>query len=127
MASVERLLTVSMVEGLHSVAVQGDAVRVLNFVSNLEDATLPGIVEYQCLRHSMENTLSLPELPTAVTSSATGLALQAVVCPFGLRKSGRSQPNNDVNPRTVEFFALRTAEEYKGHEYRLFETRWARC
>lgn len=126
-APPDSLLTVAVVEGLHSAAVRGRAALVEESVRGLTDATLPGLVEYLCLRHSTRDTLGLPELPPPITTSVVGVALSQVVCPFGLRTSGQRWSNTSVNPSAAEFYALRTAEEYRSVEYRLFETRWARA
>jgi hypothetical protein len=123
----ERLLAVSVVEGIHSAAVRGQTALVEAAVGSLADATLPGLVEYQCLQHSTHGTLPLPPLPRAVRSSLLGAALAQVVCPFGFRTSGRNAVNTSVNPSAAEFFVLRTEAHYGGHDYRLFETRWARA
>lgn len=121
------LLTVAVVEGLHSAAVRGRTDLVETTVSGLADATLPGLIEYLCLRHSTAQSLQLPPLPPPVCTSPLGRALSQVACPFGLRTSGWSLTNGSVNPSEAEFFVLNTEAEYEGHDYRLFETRWARA
>ncbi len=121
------LLSVGVVEGLHSAALSSRAALVETAVSGLQDATLPGLVEYLCLKHSTAGTFSLPPLPPAVCRSAVGTALQRVVCPFGLRTAGGVTPNTSVNPSEAEFFYLRTEADYQSHAYGLYETRWARA
>ncbi len=122
-----RTLSVAIVEGIHAAALAGKAARVVETVARMNDSTLPGLVEYLCLRRSLSDTLPLPELPDAVVRSVVGSALERVVCPFGLRTTGRSTPNTQVNPRDAEFFVLHMEDDYKGHYYGLFETRWARA
>ncbi|QJX01059.1 hypothetical protein [Frigoriglobus tundricola] len=126
-APPESLLTVAVVEGLHSAALRRQLDLVTATVTGLTDTTLPGLVEYLCLRHSTTGNLQLPCLPPPVSTSLLGRALSQVTCPFGLRSSGWTPTNSSVNPREAEFFVLNTEAEYEGHDYRLFETRWARA
>ena len=123
----DTLLTAAVVEGLHTASLTGRSTLVEQAVAALQDATLPGLVEYLCLRHSTTGTLSLPPLPAAVYQSAVGVALQRVVCPFGLRTAGGMVPNTSVNPSEAEFFFLRSEADYRSHAYGLYETRWARA
>jgi hypothetical protein len=120
-------LTVKLVEGLHLAAIRGFNDRVRSIVSNLQDASMPGLVEYQCLRRSTCDTLDLPALPEQVRRSVVGRALGEVDSPYGMRTSGRFFYNSNLQPSAAEFFHLRTVEDYVGHEYRLFETRWGKA
>lgn len=125
MNTLPSLLSVGVVEGIHAAAAAGKHERVRITVGGLTDATLPGLVGYQCLRHLRGRELSLPALPAGVVQSPVGIALGQVVCPFGLRTAGRSTPLTQVAHRPVEFFVLRDAGDYTGHFYQLFEARWA--
>ncbi len=123
--STPSLLSVNVVESIHAAAVAGKHQRVESTVAGLTDATLPGLVGYLCLRHLHGGKLSLPALPASVLQSPVGIALGHVVCPFGLRTSGRFTPLTQVTHRSVEFFVLRDSADYTGHFYKLFEARWA--
>jgi hypothetical protein len=125
--NLHRLLNVRLVEGIHAAAVAGKRPVVTATVNGLEEATLPGLVEYLCLYNDLGKALDLPPLPTKVVKSVVGLSLQRVVCPFGLRIGGRVSANTSVNPLPSEFFFLRGEADYVGHVYKLFETRWARA
>jgi hypothetical protein len=122
-----RLLDVRLAEGVYAAAVAGKRQTVLSAVSAIEDATLPGLIEYLCLRRTRGEELGLPAVPERVAQSDLGRSLQRVVCPFGLRQSGGFIPNTGVNPLPSEFFVLRGEQDYSSHAYKLFETRWARA
>ncbi|MFO0864727.1 MAG: hypothetical protein U0744_08765 [Gemmataceae bacterium] len=122
-----RLLDVRLAEGLHKAAVAGKFKNVAAVLTTVEEATLPGLLEYLCLRHTRGQDLQLPPLPDRIVKSPLGRSLQQVVCPFGLRTSGAFSPSSSVNPFGSEFFALRNSADYLAQEYKLFETRWARA
>jgi hypothetical protein len=122
-----RLLDVLLVEGIHEAAAAGQHDSVAQVVAGLQEVTLPGIVEYLCLRQAHGAGLNLPPLPIRATRSDVGDALQRVVCSFGLRRTGHFTPNTEINPEPAEFFVLHDDRDYTGHHYRLFETRWARA
>jgi hypothetical protein len=78
---------------------------VADAVSNLEQASLPGIMEYGCLR--WVDPENVPPLPTAILSSPLGIALQEVRSPLGLRKSGAEKAViRDTKPRDCEFLVI---------------------
>lgn len=78
---------------------------IAHAVACLTRASLPGIMEYGCLRWL--NPQAIPALPVAIVSSPLGLALQDVVSPLGLRQSGANKPPaRDSRPRECEFYII---------------------
>ena len=63
-----------------------DRARIAKIVNGLTSATLPGIMEYGCLRWSSANVF--PPLPEAISRSALGMVLQEVRSDLGLRMLG---------------------------------------
>ncbi len=95
-------LTCDLVEELQQAAVAGKSADA--FVTLLEHATLPGLLEYGCAKwHSP----TLPPLSARIFSSALGRALQEVRSELGLRTTGRQkQPPRTITPEAQEFFVL---------------------
>jgi hypothetical protein len=78
---------------------------VAEAVAGLTRASLPGLMEYGCLRWA--DPQAFPALPTAITSSPLGVALQDVVSPLGLRHHGAVKaPARDSRRRDFEFFVI---------------------
>lgn len=78
---------------------------IADAVASLTQASLAGIMEYGCLRWTIPD--AAPALPSAIVSSALGMALQEVKSPLGLRQHGAGQaPILDTNPREFEFFVI---------------------
>jgi hypothetical protein len=78
---------------------------VTEAVARLTRASLPGIMEYGCLRWC--NPQVVPPLPPAIVSSPLGVALQEVVSPFGLRQRGAVKaPIRDSRRRDFEFMVV---------------------
>jgi hypothetical protein len=74
-------------------------------VGGLRQASLPGIMEYGCLRWS--NRKIVPPLPPAIVSSPLGIALQEVRSELGLRQRGGDKvPPRDTRSREFEFFLV---------------------
>jgi hypothetical protein len=121
------LLTVDLVEGIHAAALAGKHHRAGAAVAGLQDVTLPGLVEYLCLRYAKGRTLRLAAVPQRINESVVGAALCEVPCAFGLRTHGGFRHRTSVNPLPAEFFVLHQKADFLGHPYRLFETRWARA
>jgi hypothetical protein len=71
-------------------------------VAGLRQASLPGVMEYGCLRWG--NPDRLPPLPPAIVSSPLGIALQEVKSELGLRQRGGNKvPPRDTRSREYEF------------------------
>src|SRR5947209_4238970 len=67
-------------------------------VGGLTQASLPGIMEYGCLRWIDPH--AVPALPSSIVSSPLGLALQEVKSPLGLRQRGiEKAPMRDTRSR----------------------------
>jgi anti-sigma regulatory factor (Ser/Thr protein kinase) len=95
-------LTCNLVEELQQAAGAGKPVD--SFVARLEQATLPGLLEYGCAKWHCP---SLPALSARVFSSSLGLALQEVKSELGLRTAGRQKPPpRTITPEAQEFFVL---------------------
>jgi anti-sigma regulatory factor (Ser/Thr protein kinase) len=95
-------LTCDLVEELQQAAGAGRPVD--SFVGRLEQATLPGLLEYGCAKWQCP---SLPALPARVFSSPFGRALQEVRSELGLRATGRQKPPpRTITPEAHEFFVL---------------------
>src|SRR5438309_2041498 len=78
---------------------------VENAVAGLRQASLPGIMEYGCLRWSNPGTV--PPLPPAIVSSPLGIALQEVKSELGLRQRGGDKvPPRDTRLREYEFHLI---------------------
>jgi hypothetical protein len=86
-------------------------------VSRLTRASLPGIMEYGCLR--WVDPQAVPPLPSAIVQSPLCIALQQVKTPLGLRHRGAERVAiRDTNPRDYEFFVV--AEESDVVDNQLF-------
>ncbi len=95
-------LTVELVEEFQQLATLGKPIE--HFVRPLQSATLPGVMEYGCLRFSNPN---LPELPQVIWSSRIGTALQQVRSHLGLRTAGpQREPPRSMAPNESEFYVL---------------------
>jgi len=95
-------LTCEFVEELHQAADVGRPTTL--FVDSLKAATLPGLIEYGCLKFHRPK---LPNLPSAVATSALGNALYQVRSRLGLRTHGdQRSPPRTVTPELHEFFVL---------------------
>jgi hypothetical protein len=93
-------LTVKMVMDIQRALRNGRSVD--EHVASLKRASLPGLMEYGCLRWAKPQ--SVPPLPPAILSSPLGLALQEVVSPLGLRQRGvGKKPARDSKRREFEF------------------------
>ena len=96
-------LTAQLVDQLHFVIQQ--QVPVAPTINGLRGATLPGLLEYGCLRHALP--AQLPPLPQSLLASDLGQALLEVRSALGVRKSGpQKRPPRRLDRRTAEFFVL---------------------
>jgi hypothetical protein len=117
-------LTVKFVEALHH------AVRnrrdVAPAMAALRNATLPGLMEYGCLRRALPAE-SLPDLPKAVLDSPVGKSLRLVRSDLGLRTAGKARPAlKRVDPQPVEFWAIEGEEGFADQSWDVFEIRFNR-
>jgi hypothetical protein len=115
-------LTVQLVEELQERAESGRAID--SIVGSLIGTTLPGIMEYGCLRKS--SAISLPSLPSSVESSLLGKALSAVPSALGLRADGAARPPlRRIDVRLAEFYVA-TTEDDLDDNWKQFSIRFAR-
>jgi hypothetical protein len=117
-------LTVKFVEALHH------AVRnrrdVVPAIAALRNATLPGLMEYGCLKRALP-PLSLPDLPQVILDSPVGKALRQVRSDFGLRTTGEAKAAlKRVDPQTVEFWAIEGEDGFTDQSWEVFEIRFNR-
>jgi hypothetical protein len=117
-------LTVKFVEALHH------AVRnrrdVAPAVAALRNATLPGLMEYGCLKRTLPSS-SLPDLPPAILDSPVGKALRQVRSDLGLRTTGRGRPAlKRVEPQAVEFWVIEGEDGFADQSWGVFEIRFNR-
>jgi len=116
-------LTVQLVEELQGIV--PDRGRIEAIVSGLRGATLPGIVEYGCLRWA--NRDYIPPLPSAIAESSLGLAMREVRSELGLRSSGPPKsPMRRLDEQPVEFHVVESEEDLEQEELSLFLLRFER-
>ena len=115
-------LTVQLVEQLQE-RIENDQ-EISSIVASLRGATLPGLMEYGCLRKALVN--SIPSLPPAIVSSTIGKALSAVPSALGLRTVGAARPARrriDVQP--AEFYVASSEDDLEDN-WKAFSIRFAR-
>lgn len=79
-------------------------------IGNLKRASLPGIMEYGCLKWAHPGCL--PSLHRSVTESTIGQALKEVRSELGLRDKGpENAPPRDTQPRDAEFYVVRHEDD----------------
>ena len=116
-------LTVELVEEFQHVLPDVD--RIVGIVEGLQEATLPGIMEYGCLRWA--NELHFPPLPQAVANSPLGLALDEVRSALGFRVTGppkRPLRRADVQP--AEFHVIETEADLNSPDWEQYVLRYDR-
>jgi hypothetical protein len=115
-------LSVALVEEVHRAVLAGK--DVIGVVSGLRAATLPGFLEYGCLRWAMGNG-TLPPLPEAITVSDLGRALNAVPSILGLRSSGHHKRSlRRLDPQSAEFHVLHAQEDLACEDWDHFANRF---
>ncbi|MBI3468897.1 MAG: hypothetical protein HY000_38320 [Planctomycetes bacterium] len=115
-------LTVKLVEEIQEATRLGIPVEAA--VASLQSATLPGLVEYGCLRWGSNG--AVPLLPKPIVESALGQALMQVRCDLGFRSTGPPKPRlQRIDTQAVEFYVIdgRSGED---EEWAQFETRFDR-
>lgn len=113
-------LTCDLVEDLQQAAEVGKAVEP--FVTSLDNATLPGLLEYGCAKWHSPN---LPALPPHIASSPLGRALAEVRSQLGLRADGEQRgPPRTVTPESQEFFVLEGDEPTTNRDWQEFLVRF---
>lgn len=103
------------------------------FVSGLRHATLPGLLEYGCLRAQLGYD-AIPPLPPAILSSPLGESLDGVPSPLGTRTGTRvaTRPAR-LDTHAVEFFSISSEVEMESESpddppkpWQLFAIRFSR-
>src|SRR5438128_631919 len=115
-------LTVALVEDLHRAVLLGK--DVAGVVSGLNGATLPGLLEYGCLRWARRDH-PLPPLPEQVVTADLGRELRAVRSDLSLRSDGPQKcPLRRLDPQPAEFLVLDTEDELAGDQWDHFAGRF---
>src|SRR5208337_4594172 len=116
-------LTVRLVEQLQELVEDGR--EIASILTRLRGATLPGLMEYGCLKHS-SRTLLTP-LPSSIVSSTIGRALNAVDSVLGTRNDGTAHPQpRRIDVRPAEFYVVRTEDDLLDENWKTFTIRFAR-
>jgi hypothetical protein len=116
-------LTVGLVEQLQERIEDGHGIA--SILANLRGATLPGLMEYGCLRNSLG--ISLGALPSAIVFSTIGKSLSAVPSALGLRKDGTAYSRSrTIEARPAEFCVVRDENELCEENWEIFTIRFAR-
>jgi hypothetical protein len=117
-------LTVKFVEALHNAVRNGRDVAPA--VAALRNATLPGLMEYGCLKRTLPAS-SLPDLPKAVLDCPVGQAMRQVRSDLGLRTTGKARPSlKRVDHQPVEFWVIEGEEGFADQSWEVFEIRFNR-
>ena len=115
-------LSVALVEELHRASLRGK--DVLAVVAGLEGATLPGLLEYGCLRWGRRDS-TFPPLPQAIMASDLGQALNAIPSDLGLRLDGpKKRILRRLDPQPAEFLVLQGEDDLAGDEWDHFAGRF---
>jgi len=113
-------LTVKMVGELQECIEDGRDIGSL--VSSLHGATLPGLVEYRCLRRFKKDLV--PPLPPAISSSTIGMAFNALRPSQPLRTGTSPLRRIDVLP--AEFYLRHGKADLEDENWLAFTIRFAR-
>jgi hypothetical protein len=111
-------LTVELVETIQTLHKQGKPVA--GIIECLESATLPGLVEYGCLRFDQPN--KFPLLPKSLYRIPLAYALLEVRSMLGLRSTGASKaPIRSLHTRPIEFHLVPPETDFtEDHEWEHF-------
>lgn len=122
-AMAQNWLTARLVEELQERI--EDGLEIDAIVAVLQGTTLPGLVEYRCLRRT--SAVSVPALPEPVMSSVIGRAFAALrPSPHHSNPSGGTSPLRRIDRRPAEFWAIRNANDLQTEEWQAFTIRFAR-
>lgn len=114
------LLTCRLVQELQQAAHSGR--NVAPFVDSIQTATLPGALEYGCLRLHCSD---LPPLPASVADTPLGQALAEVRSEVGLRADGeQKRPPRTMAAHAQEFIVLEGDDSTMHRDWREFLVRF---
>ncbi len=115
-------LSVALVEEMQRAVLQGK--DMTDVVSCLQGATLPGLLEYGCLRWARRDDF-LPPLPQRVADSDLGRALRAVRSDLGLRTNGpQKRSQRRLDPQAAEFLVIQAGDDLASEEWEHFAGRF---
>ena len=115
-------LTVKLVEEMQERVEDGREID--SIVSALKGTTLPGLVEYRCLRRASSGRT--PPLPSAVKSSTVGKAFQALRPSPSQRRPGVGPSRRTISAQPAEFYLLGTEDELESDDWKTFTIRFVR-
>lgn len=93
-------LSVELVETLQKMVEQGKSISKI--IAKLQSATLPGLLEYGCIRYNMPEIF--PLVPECIYTSSLGIALREIRSELGLRFDGQQKPfTKNIDSRKSEF------------------------
>jgi hypothetical protein len=117
------ILTVELVETLQTMAMKGKPIT--DVIEGLRYASLPGLVEYGCLRFAMREVF--PPLPDQNVDSPLGRSLCSIQSELGLSVAGpRKTTVKDVSPREFEFTTISDESDTLGSDWENFLQRFER-
>ncbi|MHC2071101.1 hypothetical protein ACYFX5_26815 [Bremerella sp. T1] len=115
------ILNVDLVEKFQRAVAKSKSIE--DHIAKLTSATLPGLVEYGCLRFQYPD---LPAVPRPIYSSKLGLALAKIRSPLGLRAHGDQEPSpSTITAQDFEFIALNSNDDMTGSRWLEFGARFA--
>lgn len=98
---------------------------ISTLVDGMKTATLPGLIEYGCMRLAFPN--QFPRVPASISRSNIGMALSDVRSEVGLRQDGpQRKPANTLQPKPVEFYVLESKGEVETTEWNNYCDRFER-
>lgn len=104
---MKKCLDAALVEAIHRAVILGKPVDAA--LEAVETASLPGLMEFACLK--LVEKSKIPRLPLAIANSETATALSAASPLFQLGSIGGKQLRSDsIEVRRAEFISLCDAE-----------------
>jgi hypothetical protein len=117
-------LTVKFVEDLQR-AVRNNR-DVGPAIAVLQNATLPGLMEYGCLKRALP-AASFPALPKTILDSPLGKAMRQVRSDIGLRSTGTNKaPLKRIDIQPIEFWVIEGEDGFNDQSWEVFEIRFNR-
>jgi hypothetical protein len=115
-------LSVALVEEIHRAITRRKPVA--DVVTGLCGATLPGLLEYGCLRRTYGHGV-IPPLPAKIIESDLGKALKAVRSVLRVRASGSQKPSfRRHDPQSAEFHVVAVEDDIATGDWQNFTNRF---
>ena len=117
------VLTAQFVEDIQHALLRG--LPVTDHLNQVDQVTLPGLLEFGCLRWAAPR--DIPDLPSAVSRTSLGRVLSAISSPLGLRADGNpKQPVRNIDIMPAEFMVIANEAFLTGQDWQLFLARFSR-